>query len=344
MDPETLARLVPEQENARLALAWCEEHDDSDALLELSAMLYGLWLARGLHREGLSWLNRALERSSHTASVAHTHALMAAGHLAILQGDYAHAAAFSAKGVALARELDDPTLGGHAAAIQVGQALTIAGLLAHRLGEQHRAEDLATEAYDRLSELDERVPGAIQDTGYALLLLACIALVQEQFDPAERWCITALDCFQRAGNDWGMSEAQATLGGIRYCLGDIPRAAALYGESLDRAHDRNLPILVVSALFGLASVAATVGRPDVGARLHGAAAGLTASLGAPTMPRDDPVIERGLRALRTALGEERFVAGREAGRIMNGEQAIAEAKAIVAAVASTASANEACPR
>jgi predicted ATPase/DNA-binding XRE family transcriptional regulator len=177
MDPETLARLAPEQENARLALAWCEEHDDSDALLELSAMLYGLWLARGLHREGLSWLNRALERSSHTASVAHTHALMAAGHLAILQGDYAHAAAFSAKGVALARELDDPTLGGHAAAIQVGQALTIAGLLAHRLGEQHRAEDLATEAYDRLSELDERVPGAIQVSGYGILILDFFCLL-----------------------------------------------------------------------------------------------------------------------------------------------------------------------
>jgi predicted ATPase/transcriptional regulator with XRE-family HTH domain len=71
MDPETLARMAPEQDNARLALAWFEEQDDSDALLELSAMLYGLWLARGLHQEGLIWLNRALERSSHAASAAH---------------------------------------------------------------------------------------------------------------------------------------------------------------------------------------------------------------------------------------------------------------------------------
>ena len=325
MDPETLARMAPEQDNARLALAWFEEQDDSDALLELSAMLYGLWLARGLHREGLSWLNRALDRSSHTASVARAQALMAAGHLAILQGDYARAATFSTKGVALARELDDPTLGGHAMAIQVGQALTIAGLLAHRLGEQNRAEELATEAYGRLSELDESVPGAIQDTGYAVLLLACIALFQEQFDRAERLCITALDCFQRAGNDWGLSEAQATLGGIRYCLGDIPRAAALYGESLERAHQRNLPILVVSALFGLASVAVTSGSPEAGAHLLGAAEGMSATLGAPMMPRDTPAFARGLAALTTALGEDQLAAMREAGRALNIEVAIADA-------------------
>jgi tetratricopeptide (TPR) repeat protein len=257
---------------------------------------------------------------------------MAAGHLAILQGDYARAATLSAKGVALARELDDPTLGGPAMAIQVGQALTIAGLLAHRLGEQNRAEELATEAYGRLGELDERVPGAIQDTGYAVLLLACIALVQEQFDRAERLCMTALDCFQRASNDWGLSETQAALGGIRYCLGDLPGAAALYGESLARAHDRNLPILVVSALFGLASVAATSGSPEAGAHMLGAAEGMTAALSAPMMPRDTPTLRRGLTTLRSALGEDRLAAAREAGRGMSVDQAITEARAVAQSV------------
>ena len=82
----------------RLALAWFDDHDEIDALLGLSSLLYGLWLAHGQYREGLRWLERALERSSRTASAARVRALVAAGMLAIFQGDYARAAAFSPRG------------------------------------------------------------------------------------------------------------------------------------------------------------------------------------------------------------------------------------------------------
>jgi predicted ATPase/DNA-binding XRE family transcriptional regulator len=103
MDLNSLTYVVPEQDNARLALAWFDDQGESEALLRLSAVLYGLWLARGLYQEGLRWLDRALERSRHIASVARAQALMAAAHLATYQGDYARAAIFSAEGVALAR-------------------------------------------------------------------------------------------------------------------------------------------------------------------------------------------------------------------------------------------------
>ena len=45
----------------RLALAWCDEHDQIDALLQLSSLPYGLWLGRGLFREGLQWVERGLD-------------------------------------------------------------------------------------------------------------------------------------------------------------------------------------------------------------------------------------------------------------------------------------------
>ena len=69
MDLESITH-GPEQDNVRLALAWFDDHDEIDALLGLSSLLYGLWFAHGLYREGLRWLERALERSSHTASAA----------------------------------------------------------------------------------------------------------------------------------------------------------------------------------------------------------------------------------------------------------------------------------
>ena len=89
----------------RLALAWFDDHDEIDALLGLSSLLYGLWLAHGQYREGLRWLERALERSSRAASAARVQALVAAGMLAIFQGDYARATALSPEGVALAQRV-----------------------------------------------------------------------------------------------------------------------------------------------------------------------------------------------------------------------------------------------
>src|SRR5215207_3526454 len=63
MDLESLSRVAPDQDNVRLALAWFDDHDEIEALLGLSSLLYGLWLAHGQYREGLRWLERALQRS-----------------------------------------------------------------------------------------------------------------------------------------------------------------------------------------------------------------------------------------------------------------------------------------
>ena len=226
--------------------------------------------------------------------------------------------------MALARELGDPLL--------VGQALTIAGFLAYRQGEYGQAEELLGEAYARLSQLGDDVPAALADSGFALLILGGTALVQEQFDRAASWYEASLERFQRGGNDWGISEAQAALGAVSYCTGNYERAAALYAESLDRARILRHPLLVGSSLHGLAGVAAASGQPEAGARLLGAAEGIAASLGAPAYPRDQPVRARALAALTAALGEEQLAAAREAGRALTLEAAIAEAQAVAEAV------------
>ena len=148
-DLESITHVAPDQDNLRLALTWFDDQGEIDGLLALSSLFYGLWLAHGLYREGLQWLERALERSSHTASAGRVQALVAAGMLSIFQGDYARAATFSPEAVVLAQEFDDPLL--------VGQALTIAGFLAYRQGDYGQAEELLTEGYARLSQLGNRV-------------------------------------------------------------------------------------------------------------------------------------------------------------------------------------------
>jgi predicted ATPase/class 3 adenylate cyclase len=329
MDLQSLTQLAPEQENARLALTWFDEHDEVDALLRLSALLYGLWLAQGQYREGLGWLARGLEKSNHTPSTARVQALVAAGMLAIVQGDYARAAIFSQEGVAFARALGDPLL--------EGQALAIAGFLGYHRGEYGRAEELLDEGHRYLSQLGSHVPGALPDTGFSLLILGNIALVREQFERAASHHEGALELFQLAGNDWGIGEAQAALGADNYRTGAYAQAATHYAQSLGRSRHLNrlFPLLVGTVLHGLAGIAAATGHPEKGARLLGAAEGIVSSVGAPVYPRDQPVRARALAALTNALGEERLATGREAGRGLTLEAAIVEAQAVAEAVMSS---------
>jgi tetratricopeptide (TPR) repeat protein len=326
MDLQSLMQLAPDQDNARLALTWFDEHDEVDALLRLSSLLYGLWLAQGQYREGLGWLARGLEKSNHTPSTARVQALVAAGMLAIVQGDYARAAIFSQEGVALARALGDLLL--------EGQALAIAGFLGYHRGEYGRAEDLLDEGHRYLSQLGSHVPGALPDTGFSLLILGNIALVREQFERAASHHEGALELFQLAGNDWGIGEAQAALGADNYRTGAYAQAATHYAQSLGQSRHLNrlFPLLVGTVLHGLAGIAAATGHPEKGARLLGAAEGVVSSVGAPVYPRDQPVHARALATLTNALGEARLDVAREAGRTLTLETAIAEAQAVAAAV------------
>ncbi len=90
--------------------------------------------------------------------------------------------------------------------------------------------------------------------------------------------------------------------------------------------------MVASVLTGLAGVAAAIGQPEKGARLLGAAEAIRSALDAPMAPRDQPVLERAIAALTTALGSERLSAAREAGRGLNLDAAVAEAETIAEAI------------
>ncbi|HEX5991335.1 MAG TPA: helix-turn-helix domain-containing protein [Thermomicrobiales bacterium] len=324
LDVDILIRLAPERDNLRLALAWFDERGDTDALLRLSAMGFGLWFAPGLYMEGLRWFEQALARSHDDVSEARAVVLDGAATLAIFQGDYDRAGAFIAEELRLSRELGGPVL--------VGRAHTAAGLLAYRRGEFGRAEDLVEEACRILREHVDALPEPVLRLGAAILELGDIALAQEQFDRAARHYENAFARFELGHNLWGMIDAQTGLAAVNLCTGNVERAAMLYVESVDRAEDVGATVLVASALLGLAAVAAESGRPEEGARLLGAALGIADFLSAPMFPRDRPVRDRCLAALTAALGSNRLAAPLAAGETLTLEAAIAEAQTVAAAV------------
>jgi tetratricopeptide (TPR) repeat protein len=315
---ESQIGLASEQENVRLALTWFDERGNADALLRLSVLLNGIWLAPGMYREGFQWVERALSLSNSKASTPRIQALTAAGYLAAFQGDYARAATFLAERLALVQELGDPFL--------IGGALGFAGHLSYRRGEYGESEALLNEALRLLCKFDDRVPDA--EEAIALLALGDTAMAQGQFGRAAGRSEAALERHQAGGYLWGPIDARIGLAGANYCMGNTLEAASLYLKGLNRARDSGIILLAASALLGLAGIAAESGRAEQGARLLGAAEAMAASFGAPIFPRDQPIRDRCLSALKAALGEERLAAAREEGRGLTVEQAIAQAQVV----------------
>jgi predicted ATPase/transcriptional regulator with XRE-family HTH domain len=331
MDHASLMRVVAEHDNVRLALVWYDQHGEIDALLQLSSLLYGLWFSRGLYREGVQWVDRALERSQREPSSALIRALDGAGTLAIFQGDYVRATSFIEEGLALAQVLGDPSL--------MSEALTYAAFLAYRHRAFARAEELLAEARHILAGSAESEPGALPFLTLGGVVpffhIGDLALVQGQFAQAATEYEEAIALFQAAGSETGLRDMQAGLAAVRYLTGDVPQAAALYGESLQQSHAMAFWPLVVSSLLGLAGIAIEVGDPVGGARLLGAAEGIASSLGAVMYTRDYPVHDRVLATVRLALDEQRFANVRETGRALSIEVAIAEALTVAEAVRSS---------
>ena len=210
--PESSALLAAERDNVRLALMWLENETKWTHLSRATLLFYRLWFAPGLHREGQQWIERALERTSDAAPRMRFQALDAAMTLAVHGGDYARAATFGAERLALARELGDPVL--------TGEQLISTGHLAYRQGEYDGAEELLLEAHRLLRE------HADQDTdSVTLLILGDTSLAQEQFDRAAEWYAEAIEKSQSTGYPWILIDAQAGLGGVKACTGNVVQAA-----------------------------------------------------------------------------------------------------------------------
>jgi non-specific serine/threonine protein kinase len=157
-------RLEREQDNLRAALRWLLDQEGSDSGdvaerasgLRLAGALGDFWRLRGHYAEGLRWLEEALERTQAVDresggdddSAARTYALVAAGTLLALRGEFARARAPLVEGLALAERRQDP--------IAIVKAYTYLGLctvLAGETAEGIRLLQAALLRWETLSDL-----------------------------------------------------------------------------------------------------------------------------------------------------------------------------------------------
>ncbi len=246
---------------------------------------------------------------------------MTASALARYQGDVVEATRLLDVALPLARRLGN--------AGQLVTALLNAGLLAYFEERHMAAETLLQEAYDLAGGFSDDEPAKRPFTGIVCSNLGLVAFTQGNLDRAAERFEEAIELLRAADYGWALDHALAGLGGVSYVRGDAGRAAPLFAEALDLAWAIPDPRKVAIALLGIAGIAAARGRPDVGARLLGAAEAISHSVGVPFAPSDRPVYDRTLAALTAGLGEERLAEGRGTGRSLTMEAAVAEAAAVV---------------
>jgi predicted ATPase len=348
-----MERLDREEANLRAALAWSKA--DSNAVqvgLRLVGALALYWFLRDSVREGRTWLEAMLARTGSTdRSAARGKALVGAGWLAWIEGDYQAASPRAEESLSIVRERGDKQW--------IGYAEWLLGLV--RMGQRNSAA---------ARPLLEESRAIFKDMGDAwgeantLYLLGMADYFSGERAGARAHYEESLRLFQEQGDVFGVALLVSAVEAVILPQGDEEMARSLYEQSLpllrasryrgrlgmllinigdnwlhhygDEQQAKTLyqqglhlwqdlqgvdnGLGIVKALAGLAEVAAAQGQVERAGRLFGVADRLLPSA---SSYRDE--VNRRVAAARDHLDATAFTAGWAAGQAMTQEQAVTDA-------------------
>src|SRR5215207_2667371 len=319
-----VGRLAIERDNLHTAVAWALRTGNAATVLRLAGTILSFAYARGEPREGQQWLEAALAAGGAVPPETRVDALFTASALAQVRGDFSRSIALSEEGLALARA--------HGYVFGQARALLALGITAEWQGDL----DLAAARYEASHGLMESLEDAVRLPHWTLhpvANLADVALLRG--DPASAATLAehAVAGWREAGYLWGIAQALGTAAAAASESGDQVGAARLYDETLSLWLESDDGRGIAGTLAGIAGVANRRGQAERAARLLGAAWGVAESLGVRYLAHHVHA-ERVLAATRTQLDDQVFdVAWRE-GQALSLEQAVAEARRLLAAPAS----------
>jgi predicted ATPase/DNA-binding CsgD family transcriptional regulator len=280
-------RLEQEHDNVRAAMVWSLQRGEIDRDWELALRLGGalrrFWQVRGYLSEGRAFLEKVLAGSVGIVSAGHVKALIAMGHVAVLQDDYdrvdavcqeslplcqqlgdtwntartlyllgwiawlkgdlAPARALMEQTLALFRQVDDKSF--------IAWSLMYLGMIAGRQGNYAEGRRLFEESLARQRALGNKRGTAFSICGYALMLLASqhdAAMVRPLLEES-------LALFREVGDKWGDAAASMLLGQVALQRGDVTTARALANESVQLCREVGHRWFMSQALTVLAKVA-----------------------------------------------------------------------------------------
>ncbi|MBI5032450.1 MAG: protein kinase [Chloroflexi bacterium] len=346
-----LKRLEIEYPNLLAALDWTRGHPrDVDTAVRFGAALWQFWNVRGYWREGYDRLTQIIEQSKNVKpSAARAQVLIGAGHLALLQADYATAQDWFGQSLTISRAVNDE----HAEAL----ALCGLGSIAQAHGEYSRAEKFFYDGWYKCSKM-----GSQWETANALFNLGLLNLRQGDFFGARKLFTSSLETFRQFGDKRSMAQVLTNLGMIEYQRGHYDEAGIRFEEALliwrelydrfelahlldnlgqvalrqgkvDQARDFFIESLllfkemnsrrhIAQVLYGVAGAIASKRKSTRAAQLIGAAETLLTAPG-PQIENTNPVEpDKSWLIARIQLEPEAFDVARAVGRAMSLEQAI----------------------
>jgi len=345
-------RLKLEYPNILAALVWSQAaHGEPVIGLRIAGALLWYWKPLGHYREGMTWLEATLARSSNAPHSAQAKALHAAGTLIGRQGDYVRATALLDQALSLCRSAGDTTgiadnllwLGGFAREQgDYARSLALAeeclafareqAMLSAVVGALLALGDVALEQGDAeqaACQYQEALPGArtIGDTqtiGWIQANIGQAAFVQGDLTRAESLYEECRALFEGAELHDGVAWMVFGLGCVALRQGDKSRASQLFGESLTLGHKMGLSQLIVRSLEEFGGLAVSQGLSERAASLLGSADALRVASSYRLAPVDRREVEAVAAASRTVLGDDAFNAAFAAGCTRGWEQVVAE--------------------
>lgn len=310
--------------NLRAGLTWAIEHEETDLALKLasavfdpSLLLYAHHLIRTDPRDHLAWARRALALPG--GSAAHrVAALTKAAWLAQTEGDLTEGQSLAEEALRIARD--------HGDQLGTATATFVLGRAAFRAGDLSVARHWLTDALARFQTLD--APGRAAWTQCILASVDCRAAADAGNKPSDlsraaELCDAALVTFRATSHGPGITRALHGRATVAYYQRDYSRALTLLDDVLSHAWEQRLTVR--HFLENIAHVAGRTGRPELAARLYGAASEERRRFGNEVLPVRDAELALGMAPAREALGEAAFSAKMVEGRAMPREQAVAEA-------------------
>jgi predicted ATPase len=352
-DVEWLERLEEEHGNMRAALSWALERAEAEPGLRLGGALWPFWEAHGHYREGIRWLEKALEKDGRTSAAARAKALEGFGWLVFRVGEMNRAVVTAEEGLELSNEAG---LGGavrakflgllgwlvevqghHAQAKElleeglilsrdvddkfgIADTLLMLGSTLSSLGERKRERQLHEEGIALSREL-----GYVRTLGRLLLSLGYTLLLEGEYERGAALNEEAAALYRERGYKGGLEFVLDNLGWAALLQGHPDRARSYYRESLMLCKELGDKLIASESLEGLACVAGVRGEAERAAKLFGVAEAMREAVGYQLIPEEEALRTPYFAMAQSRLGEASWEAAWAEGQDLTLEKAVSYA-------------------
>lgn len=304
------ARLLAEQENLRVALAWSLYGSETEYGVRLATALRDFWYYNGYVAEARRWMDLALEKLNMDQHALRAGVLLASGGHAFAEYNLRRGIAELQEAIRLYQELGDERMAAWAKiklsmhymerpeAYQKGIALCQEGL----------------EVFERLGEL----PGIAQ----AHNIMGELSRLAGDYDTAQIYYETCMDVSVESGEQIRVAMCYINMGFIAYHRQEYRKSAELIRQGLILNRTLQNDYGLSTFIGSLAGALALLGDPQRAVRLLSASFALLEAKDGAHQPSDLPEIEEYIRVTKELLGEAAFQAAWQSGQTMPLEEAV----------------------